>query len=77
MVYAQPRICTGEWNAQIPWDFEIQTDFLISARRPDQIIMNERERTCRTVDFSLPADHWVKLKENEKKDKYLGLAREL
>ena len=60
------------------WDFNIQTDHLISARRPDLItINNEKKRTCIIVDFAVPADHWAKLKENEKKDKYLDLAREL
>ena len=34
-------------------------------------------RTCRIVDFVVPADHRVKLKEREKKDKYFDLAREL
>ena len=29
------------------------------------------------VDFALPADHRIKLKECEKKNKYLDLAREL
>ena len=29
------------------------------------------------MDFAVPADHRVKLKENEKKDKYLDLAREV
>ena len=29
------------------------------------------------MDFAVPADHRVKLKENEKKDKYSDLAREL
>ena len=29
------------------------------------------------MDFPVPADHRVKLIESEKKDKYLGLAREL
>ena len=29
------------------------------------------------MDFAVPADHGVKLKESEKKDKYLVLAREL
>ena len=29
------------------------------------------------MDFALPADHKVKLKESEKKNKYLDLAREL
>ena len=27
--------------------------------------------------FAVPADHWIKLKENEKKDKYQDLLREL
>ena len=34
-------------------------------------------RTCRIVDFDVPADHKIKLKENEKKDKYLDLAWKL
>ena len=29
------------------------------------------------MDFAIPADHRVKLKEGEKRDKYLDLAREL
>ena len=33
--------------------------------------------TCRIVDFAVLADHRVKLKEIEKKDKYMDLAREL
>ena len=33
--------------------------------------------TCRIVDFAVPADHRVKLKESEKKDNDLDLAREL
>ena len=59
------------------WDFDIQTDHLISARRPDLIIINKRKITCKIVDFAVPADHRIKLKECEKKDKYLDLAREL
>ena len=29
---------------KLPWDFEIQTDHLILARRPDLVIINEKER---------------------------------
>ena len=29
------------------------------------------------MDFAVPADHRIKMKENEKKDKYLDLAKEL
>ena len=59
------------------WDFNIQTDPLIPARRPDLIIINQKKRTCKIVDFAVLADHRIKLKECEKKDKYLDLAREL
>ena len=59
------------------WDFGIHTDHLISAIRPDLIIINKRKRTCKIVEFAVPADHRIKLKECEKKDKYLDLARKL
>ena len=60
------------------WDFDIHTDPLISARRPDLIIINkQKENLQKNVDFAVPADHRIKLKEYEKKDKYLDLAREL
>ena len=61
------------------WDFDIQTDYLISARRPGLIIINKKKKKkiCKIVDFAVPADHRIKLKECEKRDKYLDLAREL
>ena len=59
------------------WDFNIQTDHLISPRRPDLIITNKKKRIWKIVDFAVPADHRINLKESKKKDKYLDLAREL
>ena len=45
------------------WDFDIQTDHLISARRPDVIIINNnKKRTCKIVDFAVSDDHRIKLK---------------
>ena len=58
------------------WDFDIQTDPLISDRQPDLIVINKKKRTCRIVDFAVSADQRVKLKESEKKDKYLDVTRE-
>ena len=58
------------------YETNILTDPLISARRPDFIIINKKEKICKIVDFAVPADHRVKLKECEKKDKYLDLTRE-
>ena len=44
---------------------------------PDLIIINKKKRICKIVDFAVPADHRINLKESAKKDKYLDLAREL
>ena len=38
---------------------------------------NQQKKICKTADFAVPADHRIKLKECEKRDKYLDLAREL
>ena len=58
------------------WDFEIQTDHLISVRRPDHLKTNQKMRTCKILDFAVSAEHKVKLKESEKKNKYFDVARE-
>ena len=65
-------------NNKLLWDFEKHTDHIISARRPDMIIIiNKKKRTCKIVDFAVLPGHRIKLKEREKKDKYLELARKL
>ena len=50
-------------------DFDIQADHLISARRPDRIIINKK-KNIKIVDFAVLVDHRIELKECEKK-KYL------
>ena len=63
---------------KLSWDFEIQTNRVISTGRPNLVIVKKKKkRTCRIVDFAVPADPWVKLKESEKRDEYLDLAKEL
>ena len=37
----------------------------------------KKKKICKIVDFAVPADHRIKRKECEKRDKYLDLAREL
>ena len=51
----------------LQWDFNIQTDHLISARRPDLIIINteKKKRTCKIVDFAVPADSKIERKGKE------------
>ena len=49
---------------EAPKGFDIQTNHLISVRRIDLIITNRKKATWKIVDFVIPADHRVKLKEN-------------
>ena len=37
----------------------------------------QKKRICKIVNFAVPTDHIIKLKECKKKDKDLDLAREL
>ena len=55
----------------------IQTDNLISARRPDLVIINKKQRTCGIMDFVVPVDNRIKLKKVKKTNKFLDLGREL
>ena len=77
MLYAQPAPIVENDTHKLWWDIDIHTDQLISPRRPGLIIIIKRKRTCKIIDFAIPADHRIKMKECEKKDKYLKLAREL
>ena len=78
MVYAQPSTSPKNDSHKRLSDFDIQTDHLNSARRPNLIIINKKKtRICKIVDFAVPAVLRIKLKECEKRDKYLDLAREL
>ena len=75
MVYAQ--LCPGEWNAQTLlgfWDTNGSPNHDQTTKPSNN---QKKKRTCRIVDFKVPADHGVKLNESEKKDKYLDLAGEL
>ena len=60
-------------------DFDILTDHLISARTPVFIVINKqkKKRICKLVEFALPADQRIKLKDSGKNDMYHDLAREL
>ena len=52
-------------TCKLQWDFNIQTDQLILVRRPDLIIINKKRRICKVVDFAVPVDLRINLKESE------------
>ena len=66
--------CPGEWHTQTPTGLRHTNGSpnLGQKTRPS----HQKKRTWKIVDFAVPAGHWVRLKESEKKDKYFYLARE-
>ena len=72
-----PRGVLETWgdllSLRLQWRIGWSTEHLISARRPDLVIFNKKKRTHRIVDFDVPADHRVELKESENRNKYQTL----
>ena len=62
---------------QLLWDFDIYTDHLISTRRPDLIVINNKKDNLQNCGLCCP--DWLQIKTERmwKKDKYLDLAWEL
>ena len=59
------------------WDFSIQTDHVIEARRPDLAAVDKKERSCKIIDFAVPGDSRIEEREKDKIEKYKKLGREL
>ena len=58
--------------------FKVQTNHFIPVRKPDLVIVcKQKEGTCRTLNFAVLADHRVKIKESDMRDKNLDVDREL
>ena len=61
----------------MPWDFSIQTEHVIQARRLYIIIVEKNSNKCQSIDFAVRYDSRVDKKEKEKLLKYQELAREI
>ena len=60
---------------ELVWDFEIQMDHLISAIPPNLAVVKKKIKEIKR-ELAVLADHTIKLKESELKDKFLDLTRE-
>ena len=60
-------------------DFKIKTYYSVPTRRPDQLVINKRQKNVSaSLHFTVRTDYRIKGKQKKKKfDKYLNLAREL
>ena len=81
MIFEESNISPGEWGTQFFmgfWDTNGSPNLGQTTRHyNNQQQKKNKKKINKIVDFALPADQRVKLKESEKKDKYLDLAREL
>ena len=74
MVYAQPGTRYGEKDAHNFLGLLYGNGSLNLGQMTTTSDNQQKQRTCRIVDFAIPAGNRVKLKESEKKGKYLDLA---
>ena len=77
IVYEQTRICPRNWDEQNSWGCQDTNEPPNHSQMTRPIDRQQKKRTCQTMDFAVPDDHWIKLKESKKRDKYLNLAGEL
>ena len=59
------------------WDFSIQTDYAIEAWRPDLVVVDNKERSYKIIDFAVPGDSTIEEKEKDNIEKHQDLARKL
>jgi len=52
---------------QIMWDMPVNTDRTIIANRPDIIVKDSVNSTCKLIDVTVPSDRNIALKETETK----------
>ena len=73
----EPESVLENKDYKILWDFTIQTDSVIEAWRPDLVVVDKKERSCKIIDFVVPGDSRIEEKEKDKIKKYQDLGREL
>ena len=64
-------------NVFIMWDMPVNTDRIITANRPDIIVKDSMNSTCKLIDITVTSDRNIALKEIEKKSKYKDLELEI
>ena len=64
-------------EVKILWNFSVQTDHEIEARKPDIIVIDKASREYHFIEITCPLDWSILERENFKLDKYQDLKREV
>ena len=62
----QPEAVIENENFKLLWDFTIQCDRFIEARRPDIVLVDKKNKEAKIIDIAVPGDSRVAEKELEK-----------
>ena len=83
--------CSDKWYKEVPekvrvsgcgryeiwWDKMVVTPRRLEANRPDLVVIDRVQMLWKLIDFSVPYDHNIEIKEKEKIEKYAPLAYEI
>ena len=64
-------------NITIMWNTPVNNDRTITANRPDIVVKDSVNSTCKLIDITVPSDRNITLKEIKKKNKYKDLELEI
>ena len=73
----EPESILENEDYKILLDFSFHTDHVIEAPRPDLVVVDKKDRSCKIIDFGVPRDSRIDDKEKKKIEKYQDLGREL
>ena len=66
----EPKSVLENEDYRILLDFSIQTDHVIEARRPDFVVVDKKERSCKVIDSVVPGHSKIEEREKDKIEKY-------
>ena len=72
----EPESVLESEDYKILWDFSVETDHVIEAQRPNLVVIDKEERSCKIIDFVFPGDSRIE-EEKDKIEKYQDFGREL
>ena len=64
-------------SKELWWDKTIILPNKVNHNRPDLVIWNNKTKECKIIDFSVPLDQNISMKETEKVNNYIPLVSEL
>ena len=64
-------------DKEIWWDMETSTTSKIAHNRPDIVLWNRNNNTCKVIDICVPMDMNCQFRETKKRDNYMPLVGQL